>query len=104
MKKIVKNKQHRFEWPVPMRFFTHSLVGALIAIGIAVPAIALGFAIEKLEAWHVAHFTILVISLLEKTLLVVDAIAVACYVAVSTWRELKEILGLNDDDDREERS
>jgi|JXWR01.1.fsa_nt_gb hypothetical protein len=99
MKKPTSIKRPRLWWHVPLDFFIHGVVGFLISCAIGAPAVMLGFVVEKLEEFGVPHFTILVLTSVEKFILLVDAAAVICYVAISTYRELKAIFQHDDGDE-----
>lgn len=93
MKNQKSVKRIRHWWLVPLNFLVHGIIGLSISLAIGAPAVVLGRVIEKLEEWHVSHFTILVLTYVEKTILLIDATAVICYVAVSTYREIRGLLG-----------
>jgi predicted membrane channel-forming protein YqfA (hemolysin III family) len=87
-----KSGDHK-KWYTPiLNFATHALVGTLIFLIVALPAIGLEHLVHMAEGWGTSAFVVSVMVFLERAILVLDAGAVLLYILVSTYKEIKEML------------
>lgn len=86
------NKKRRW-WRPQANFFIHAAMGTLVFLIIGIPAVALSLLVHRLESFKVPTFTVSVLTFLEHSILVIDAMTVLIYVTVSTCTELKFMIG-----------
>lgn len=75
-----------------LNFVVHALVGTVLFLIVALPALVLNLLVHQLPAYGVTRFTLAILTLIEHTILIFDGVAVLVYIGVSTWRELREML------------
>lgn len=79
-------------WTPVAQIGVHTLVGLLIYLIIAVPAVLLGMAIEYLGKLNLPGFTLAVLEVLEHGILLVDTLLFVVYVGVTGIKAFREIL------------
>jgi predicted membrane channel-forming protein YqfA (hemolysin III family) len=85
--------EHHKKWYTPiLNFATHAIVGTLVFLIVALPAIGLEHLVHMAEGWGTSAFVISVMVFLERAILVLDAGAVLLYILVSTYKEIKDML------------
>lgn len=77
-------------WAPIVHFLTHAVVGSAIFMLVALPAWALDWLVEFLQAHHVQRYTTQVLSLLADAILTLDAVFVLAYFGLAGWKALKE--------------
>jgi hypothetical protein len=86
-------EKHIRKWYTPIvNFAIHSLVGTVIFLIVALPALGLDWLVHFAETAGASAFVIAVLAQLEHAILVFDAVAVLLYIAISTIKEIKELL------------
>ncbi len=85
--------QKRRWWRPLANFFINAAMGTLVFLIIGIPAVALSISVHRLESFKVPTFTVSVLTFLEHSILVIDAMTVLIYVTVSTCTELKFMIG-----------
>jgi hypothetical protein len=58
---------------------------------IAAPSVFLGWLVHKLREYHVAEFTLSVLTFLEHTILVVDALTFLSFLGITAWAAVSEM-------------
>ena len=87
-----KPSPHDKAWHTPLVHFTaHTFVGTGIFLIILVPAVFLGWLVQKLKEFHVSEFTILVLQFLEHSILLVDALLFLAYLGFTSYSAIKEM-------------
>ncbi|AHZ73273.1 hypothetical protein OU5_P0021 (plasmid) [Pseudomonas mandelii JR-1] len=85
---------HKKPWYAPLAHFAaHSIIGSGIFVIVATPAVALGWLVHTLKEYHVDEFTISVLSVLERTILMVDCalfLSHLAFTALSAFKEMKD--------------
>lgn len=78
-------------WHPIVHFLTHTVVGMLIFIVVAIPAVLLDVLVNFLAKHQLAApYLLSVMSLLEKAIFTLDAILVMAYLVVTAIRATKE--------------
>ncbi|WP_095158142.1 hypothetical protein [Pseudomonas sp. Irchel 3E13] len=91
MEKLQKTP-HDKPWYAPLvHFLAHTLVGSGIFLIIAAPSVFLGWLVHKLREYHVAEFTLSVLTFLEHTILLVDALTFLCFIGITSWSAIREM-------------
>lgn len=86
-----KSKKHKSWWRPISHFATHTAVGAMMLICVALPAVLLAVLIHHLPLLGVDGFTLELLNLLEKTVLVLDAVLFLVYVGSAAYESIKEM-------------
>ncbi|MDI2144930.1 hypothetical protein KBJ94_23050 [Pseudomonas sp. ITA] len=87
-----KSSPHQKTWYAPLvHFLAHTVVGSGIFIIIATPSVFLGWLVHKLREYHVAEFTLSVLTFLEHAILVVDALTFLSFLGFTSWAAVKEM-------------
>lgn len=82
-----KNKM----WTPIVHFAAHVVVGSLLFLVIATPAVGLSLLVHALESAHLDSFTIAVLTFLEHAILVADAVLFIIYMMVTALKSVKEM-------------
>jgi hypothetical protein len=72
-------------------FAGHMFQGSVIFVLIAVFGVGLSYGVEFLHTLHVSAFTLWVLTFLENTILVVDALLFFMQLVTSVWKAVKEL-------------
>lgn len=78
-------------WHALWEFLVHVIVGTLIFVVIAIPAVGLGFLIGWLEHKKVGRLIIYGLKFAEYTLFVVDLALFAWFVVRTAWKSAKKM-------------
>ncbi len=82
-------ENHGKFWTPVAHFAGHAMIGCLIFVIIAAPAVALSHLVHVLDE-HVDGFVGLVFMLLERIILIVDAVLFVVYLAVAGFKFIKD--------------
>jgi hypothetical protein len=78
-------------WLAPVAHFAaHALVGSLVFVVIALPALGLSLLVHWLESRGAAGYVISVLTALEYVIVTIDAIAFTWHLLYSTYKAFKE--------------
>lgn len=77
-------------WAPIVHFAGHTVGGSIIFIIIAMPAIGLSLLVEFLGENGIPQFTITVLTILEHTILVIDAVLFVIYLVVTAIKAGRE--------------
>jgi hypothetical protein len=78
-------------WLSPVAHFAgHSLVGTLVFIIIALPALGLGFLVSWLRLQGISEYVLGVLTLLEYAIVTLDAAALFLHLVYSAYKAFKE--------------
>lgn len=84
-------ENHGKFWTPVAHFAGHAMIGCLIFVIIAAPAVALSHLVHVLDE-HVDGFVGLVFMFLERIILIVDAVLFVVYLAVAGFKFIKEMM------------
>ena len=85
--------KHDKAWWAPVAHFdAHTVVGTLIFLIIGSVAVGLSLLIRFLESVGIPSFTLQVLTFLEHTITVVDAVLYLVYLGITGLRAVKEML------------
>ncbi len=84
------NKNHKSFWTPIVHFAGHTFIGSVLFLIIGAPAVGLSLLVHALEAAHIDGFTIVVLSFLERAILVADAGLFIIYLVVTAIKSVKE--------------
>lgn len=90
MNKINQQKQNQWWMPV-VHFAAHTLVGSVLFLIVAAPAVGLSLLVHALANVSVDGFTILVLKFLEHAILCADSLLFAAYMVVTGAKSVKEL-------------
>ena len=82
---------HSGAWAAIVHFLTHAMVGMVIFVIVAIPAVALNWFIHWLENRQVDPYIIFVLTLLEKTIFTLDAFLYLVLMIKSMYKAGKEL-------------
>ncbi|AZG12042.1 MULTISPECIES: hypothetical protein [Cupriavidus] len=89
---MAETKHHKAWWAPVAHFAAHTVVGTLIFLIIGSVAVGLSLLIRFLETVGIPTFTLQVISFLEHTITIVDAVLYLVYLGITGYRAVKEML------------
>ncbi len=78
-------------WKPIWHFAAHTITGTGIFVVIALPAVGLSMLIHYLEGGSVPKFTLLVLTVLEHAILIVDSVLFLVYLGFTSVRAIKEM-------------
>ncbi len=85
------NKNIKSFWTPIVHFAGHTFIGSVLFLIIGAPAVGLSLLVHALEAAHIDGFTIVVLSFLERAILVADAGLFIIYLVVTAIKSVKEM-------------
>jgi hypothetical protein len=83
-------KKKKAWWAPIVHFGVHSLQGSVIFVIIALVALGLGHFVDLLHGWGASQFVVVVFGVLEKTMVVVDAVSFLVYLVRTAYMAIKE--------------
>jgi hypothetical protein len=86
------SKRKHVWWRPIARFLGHLFSGTVIFLMLCAASVGLSLILHFLQRYQVPAFTIWVLTGLENTILVVDAVLFAVYLAVTATQALREML------------
>jgi hypothetical protein len=87
------SRRKRIWWLPIVSFLVHVLCGAVFFFVLCTTSIGLSLIVQSVEAnFRIPALTLLVVTGLEQTIVIVDAVLFVAYLAVTAARTLKEIL------------
>ncbi|WP_149135089.1 hypothetical protein SGO26_30425 (plasmid) [Cupriavidus metallidurans] len=89
---MTETKHHKPWWGPVAHFAAHIVAGTLIFLMIGSVAVGLSLLIRFLESVGIPAFTLQVISFLEHTITVVDAVLYSVYLGTTGYRAVMEML------------
>ena len=77
-------------WTPIVHFAAHTFVGSIIFLIVGLAAVGLSILVHMLADWGVDIFTVFVLTLLERVILVADAVLFVIYLSVTAIKTVKE--------------
>ncbi|WP_126448011.1 hypothetical protein [Sulfuricystis multivorans] len=85
------NKNQKSFWTPIVQFAGHTFIGSVLFLIIGAPAVGLSLLVHALGAAQIDGFTIVVLSFLERAILVADAGLFIIYLVVTAFKSVKEM-------------
>lgn len=84
----MNNKNQKWHTPL-INLAIHVVIGSLMFVIIAIPAVGLSFLVTWLETINVAPYTLQLLTLLEHAIVTIDVLSVLAYILTTIYREVK---------------